>query len=329
MSNPKKETFEEGYKRCGTCDEIKPLLDFRKTKDGYRGVAGTCKICTSIKTKQYQDSPKYRLTYHDRTWKKFPIKHEYRPDFKFICAVCSKEFIIVGTPKGYKKALFCSIQESYDKKQQTCSKSCSDKYFNKRIGTEKRRERYKNDAEYRNKILDFQNEVRKTEEYKKYRIEYQREYRKENKEKVNTYQSKWASDKRKTDLSYKMMELLRKRVLGVLKETGFYKEETTLELIGADVEFIQEYLESQFEEGMSWDNWTPKGWHLDHIRPCSTFDLSDINQQRICFNWRNLQPLWGHINTSKKDLYTKEDEEVWVKRMKDLGFEGDLFKKFP
>ena len=54
MSNPKKETFEEGYKRCGTCNEIKPLLDFIKTKDGYRGVAGTCKICTSIKAKQYQ-----------------------------------------------------------------------------------------------------------------------------------------------------------------------------------------------------------------------------------------------------------------------------------
>ena len=65
MANPKKETFEEGYKRCTTCNEIKLLEDFYKSKDGYRGRVGTCKICSAIKTKQYQDSPKYRLIYHD------------------------------------------------------------------------------------------------------------------------------------------------------------------------------------------------------------------------------------------------------------------------
>ena len=46
MANPKKETFEEGYKRCTTCNEIKLLEDFYKSKDGYRGRVGTCKICS-------------------------------------------------------------------------------------------------------------------------------------------------------------------------------------------------------------------------------------------------------------------------------------------
>ena len=149
------------------------------TERWFRGRKGFCKTCSTIKPNNIK-IPNGGSIYENLG--KF-IKHEYRPDFKFICAVCSKEFIIVGTPKGYKNALFCSIQESYDKRKQTCSKTCSDKYFNRRIGTEKRRERYKNDAEYRNKILDFQKEVRQTEKYKKNRIEYQREYRKENKEK--------------------------------------------------------------------------------------------------------------------------------------------------
>jgi hypothetical protein len=52
-----------------------------------------------------------------------------------------------------------------------------------------------------------------------------------------------------------------------------------------------------FTEGMSWDNYGE--WHIDHILPCSSFDLADIEQQKICFNYKNLQPLWAEDNLRK------------------------------
>ena len=80
---------------------------------------------------------------------------------------------------------------------------------------------------------------------------------------------------------------------------GEDKSASTRELIGADPEFVKKHLESQFEEGMSWDNNTNDGWHKDHIIPCASFDLSDPEQQKKCFHWSNLQPLWAKDNLSK------------------------------
>jgi hypothetical protein len=50
---------------------------------------------------------------------------------------------------------------------------------------------------------------------------------------------------------------------------------------------------------MSWDNYGKYGWHIDHIKPCSSFDLSDRKQLLECFNYRNLQPLWALDNLKK------------------------------
>ena len=95
------------------------------------------------------------------------------------------------------------------------------------------------------------------------------------------------------------------------------------------MEELKAHIESKFEEGMSWDNWTKEGWHIDHVRPVASFDLNDTEQHKTCFNWRNLQPLLGFENLQKLDKYTEEDEELWVKRMKDLGFEGELYLLYP
>jgi hypothetical protein len=54
---------------------------------------------------------------------------------------------------------------------------------------------------------------------------------------------------------------------------------------------------------MSWNNYGIKGWHIDHIKPCSSFDLSDLEQQKKCFHYTNLQPLWWYDNLIKSDKY--------------------------
>ena len=75
-------------------------------------------------------------------------------------------------------------------------------------------------------------------------------------------------------------------------------------LVGCSVEFLRRYIEGKFEAGMSWDNYGE--WHVDHIRPCASFDLSDKEQVIQCFNWRNLQPMWASENIIKGANYAKD-----------------------
>lgn len=105
--------------------------------------------------------------------------------------------------------------------------------------------------------------------------------------------------RRKTDLLFKIMRSLRSRVGRALKKGG--KCCSTADLIGCDVGFLRRWIEVKWKPGMSWDNYGRKGWHIDHIMPCASFDLSDPRQQRICFRWTNLQPLWALDNIKKSD----------------------------
>ena len=99
----------------------------------------------------------------------------------------------------------------------------------------------------------------------------------------------------KKDINYRIEQRLRARVNKLLK--GFNKSEGTKELVGCDIDFLKKYLEGKFTEGMSWKNY--KLWHIDHIKPCSLFDLSKQEEQKKCFNYKNLQPMWAEDNLSK------------------------------
>jgi len=138
------------------------------------------------------------------------------------------------------------------------------------------------------------------EKRKKYNRNYLFEHKEERKRYVNNYQK----NKRKTNLNFRMKKNLQSRIsIGIKHNT---KSLSTMFLIGCEIDYLLFHLQSQFTEGMNWNNYGTgrngkgmKEWHIDHIRPCASFDLSKPKKQCKCFNYTNLQPLWAKDNLTK------------------------------
>jgi len=126
-----------------------------------------------------------------------------------------------------------------------------------------------------------------------------RAYRKKNPDKVREAKNTWRRNKKLTDPTYKLTQNLRRRALGALN--GKYKHATTKKLLGCSYEEVREHLENQFVDGMTWDNYGINGWTVDHIIPVSSFDLTKEEEQKKCFHYTNLQPLWAEDNISKSN----------------------------
>ena len=126
-----------------------------------------------------------------------------------------------------------------------------------------------------------------------------KEYYKKNKKIINSRNYRYLKTRRSVDPVFRMIGNIRSRMYMGLKSQSIKKSVRTLELLGASKEDVWKHLESQFKEGMTRENHGHKGWHVDHVRPCSSFDLSDPEEQKKCFHYTNLQPLWWWENLSK------------------------------
>lgn len=90
-------------------------------------------------------------------------------------------------------------------------------------------------------------------------------------------------------------------VSAALKRNKFFKNASITKLIGCDIPHLKSHLELQFRSGMNWSNYGFSGWHIDHITPCASFDLSLEDERMRCFHYANLRPLWAHENLTKND----------------------------
>lgn len=116
---------------------------------------------------------------------------------------------------------------------------------------------------------------------------------------------KVASDRimyrRKTDPTFKLKEHLRSFILRAAKRNGGVKSNRTVVLLGCSIPAFRKHIEDLWVSGMSWENHGRKRdcWHLDHIKPVSSFDLSKPEQQKLCFHYTNYRPLWALENIAK------------------------------
>ncbi len=132
--------------------------------------------------------------------------------------------------------------------------------------------------------------------------EYDLVYRVENKEKIRAYQKVW-DKKDREKVQSRIKRNLRRRIIHVI-QSG-YKSDSTMNLLGCDISFFLNHLEKLFDDTMNWDNYGQFGWHIDHIIPCDSFDLTLEEEQRKCFHYTNLQPLWWSDNLSKSKKILK------------------------
>ena len=138
-----------------------------------------------------------------------------------------------------------------------------------------------------------------------YRIEKKAEifektqaWKDKNKERIKSYNKEYTAKRYKTDPIFKLKINQRSRTRAVLKSN---KKCLTHELLGCSFEELKAYIESLFVDGMNWENMGM--WHIDHIIPLAAFDLSVEINQKLAFNYKNLQPLWAKDNLKKGAKY--------------------------
>lgn len=108
-------------------------------------------------------------------------------------------------------------------------------------------------------------------------------------------------------LDYRLRDNLRRRLAKTLK--GIPREKPAHELLGCSWRHFKRHLEKQFTDGMSWDNYGGKdGWELDHCMPCMNFDFTKRGQQKKCFHYKNVRPLWGETNRRRRRRFALGEE---------------------
>lgn len=170
--------------------------------------------------------------------------------------------------------------------------------------SKKERTRRSRKAYYQLKAPTIRTQLRESyRRHSKKRVEFARDYRKKMKldpVRMDRYR-KLCREKARvrsvTDIKWLLRKKLRTRINMAFKH--YEKSRGTVELVGCSMEQLKKHLESLWAPGMSWSNYGRWGWHIDHKKPCIAFDLSNPEEQRACFHYTNLQPLWEYDNLSK------------------------------
>lgn len=252
-----------------------------------------------------------------------------------ICPVCKKEFLpptnlpkVFCSNKCYQKhykqknkkplkiknCLHCNKQFSTElSKQLFCSKDCyvqSDyrKKLNKKIKESDKYKEWTRQYYEKNKdiISEKQKKLIKTKKFiekrkKRWASSSYKEKEKQRKQtdKYKKQFNKYITNRRSSDPVFKMMGNMRNRIIKFLKIKKMLKTNSTHKLIGCTPKELVVHLEKQFKPGMSWENHSSDGWHVDHIIPLDSAK-NEEDVIRLC-HYTNLQPMWASDNLKKSN----------------------------
>ena len=140
---------------------------------------------------------------------------------------------------------------------------------------------------------------------KEHKLEVGKKYVANNRVQRNVYIRVYKKVKRETDPSFKVYENVRKRIWKLLTKNKSDKSGKSKELLGCELDQYRKWLEFTFEEDMTWDNYGSY-WHIDHVKPLISFDLSDKEAQHNAFHWTNTRAMTATNNLKKGDSINKE-----------------------
>lgn len=278
-------------KKCTNCKEEKTIESFYKDSSRTDGREFICKDCRKQKKKKVE-------------------LNRNQEEFK-TCGVCNNTKKIKGFYAGRSECKECTknnrnkrYKENPDKQKKLSKKyriKNKEKYLE--YGKRWREENKDYEKEY-NKKKWKENKKELSILNKKYRAkyrdilnEYNRKYYRENKQELIRKNTEYQSKRIKTDPVYRAIKSLRCRTSQAFKGRGWSKSKKNEELLGCDFKKAISHIESQFTEGMTWDNHGFYGWHIDHIIPLSSGET--IKQVKELCHYTNLQPLWAKDNFSK------------------------------
>lgn len=210
---------------------------------------------------------------------------------KKICSKCGEE-----------KYLSEFNKDKYMKDGHTSQcKECRRNYlkeYNKSEAGKKRDERYRKTDKRKQYIKEYYEDEENIERRKAWSREYIKQPW------VRKKRTDYMRERRRTDELFNLRCRVSSYISSSIRGKNS-KNDSSIEILGCDMEFYKQYLEERFQDGMSWDNYGE--WHIDHIRPIASFDLSKDDEMRQCFHYTNTQPLWAEENLSKGNKYDRTE----------------------
>jgi hypothetical protein len=304
------------HKKCSACQKFKQLIEFNrdiKNKDGFRS---NCKSCQ--KKDREKSKPDKNDNIKDEQIEKkqedLLIPKKKKKDEQFekkqkdslipkIGNIDKKDTTKQQKRGGGKKKSY-KIENNIKKKHcPTCDKWKIFDQFNKQSSSHDNLARMCRDC-----IISYRQKKRKNEQkYKDYDSTYNEKYKKsgrraevnkiwydKNRERIIKKMVEYHKKRYHSNPTYRLLILCRTRFNKILSNQSVKKSKSFKDLVGKDPDELRTYIESKFKKGMTWEN-----IHIDHIIPCSTFDMKNEEEQQKCFHWSNLQPLFAKDNLKK------------------------------
>ena len=292
MTNVKKRIMTEQTKTCTKCGETKGVSEFHKNKAGKYGVSPWCKVCMAQHQAKYRAKPEVKeaARQHQAKYRAKPevkeaasqyyTKYRAKPEFK----EARRQYYAKHRAKPEVKE---AIRQYYTKHQAKPEvKEAIRQYYAKPEVKEARRQYYA-----KPEVKEARRQC-----YAKYQA----------KPEVKEARRQLHKTRFLTDPLYRLTCNIRSNIRSCFQRRSLKKNSRTYQIIGCDFDFLKQHLESQFTDGMTWDNMGE--WHVDHILPNA---IARTEEEVIAFNhYCNLQPLWAEDNLAKSDKITQETEKI-------------------
>jgi hypothetical protein len=133
--------------------------------------------------------------------------------------------------------------------------------------------------------------------------------------------TEWCKNEHDTNINYRIKKSLAARLRAVI-----VKNNSTMNYIGCNIQYLREWFEYNFTSEMNWDNYGSY-WSIDHIIPVCKFELTDEDEKLKCCNWTNLMPVTIKFNSSKKEIDMDQIDYI-VEKIKKFKEEGSTTKWF-